>query len=105
MPYATKTKLYHYVVRDKQLFVSEGVVKKYGSKLIVRFDDNGHWVMCPDEYDIGIIEHGTSLWLENRDDRIAKDLFLMYCREHLRELQKQIDSEIKFIEYLQKDEL
>lgn len=84
--------LYRYTLKGNKFNVREGVVNYTGFRFLVNFRDGGAMVRCPRAEDIGKVRAvGCSLWLTERDDTLAKKLFIQYESKKIAELQKQID--------------
>lgn len=91
--YADGQVLYKYYIEENQLKVIDGVLETRRNKKWVAFgyDD------IPDEPFPGyrnierVWKGGEILWLDKRDDELAKKLFTTYHVEVIKDLQKQID--------------
>lgn len=95
------TVLYRYTIKNKTLFIREGVVDSYGLRTCVNFRDGSTAVRCPRAEDIGVIRTvGHSLWLEERDDKLAVSKFIAYEEQKVAELQKSLEYKLETIEYL-----
>ena len=85
------TVLYRYTVKNKKLYIHEGVVDNYGLRTCVNFRDGCTSVRCPRAEDIGVIRTvGHSLWLEKRDDELARHKFIAYEEQKIAELEKRL---------------
>lgn len=104
MCYTTMETLYKYTVRNGQLFINEGNVIIDNGREYVYFEDTHSRVRCPMVTELGIVQtSGPSLWLTNRDDNLAKRLFIEFEEYKLTELRKQIMIKTALIEMLKKD--
>ena len=97
-------KLYWYTAKDSKFIVHEGEIIELRNRLFVYFEDNHSRRRVPKNDEFGIIQNGTNIWLAERDDKLAKSIFLKLHEECLSKLQKQIDNKIKFIELLKESE-
>lgn len=90
---AVGDKLYKYYIENSQIKVVEGIIDERKGKKYVIFDTE----TMPDEGFPGyrnierVWKGGEILWLTDRDDEFAKQLFTKYHVEVIKELQKQID--------------
>lgn len=88
-------KLYQYTIRNKKFVVHEGTVTdkmscNYTYRRIV-FNDGKVSEVCPKEEKIGkLIPAGPSIWLKERNDDLAKDMFIRYEKECLSKLLSQV---------------
>lgn len=95
------TKLYRYTVRNGKFFIHEGVVNDNGIRMVVNFADGSFRQRCPRVEDIGIIRNtGPSLWLTDRDDELARQIFLDFEEAKLKQLYKQVETKIDIIKML-----
>ena len=98
-------KLYGYTVRNGKFFIHEGTVNDNGIRKIVNFTDGTFRQRCPRPEDIGVIRsEGPSLWLIDRDDKLAKQMFLKYEEHKLEQLQRQVETKINIIRMLREDD-
>lgn len=94
------TKLYHYTIRNGKFTVKEGIVRESNKKWsypYVEFDYGRQ--VAPRMYKIGELRTGgPSLWLLERDDELAKKMFLEYEEECLRKLEEDVEKRRRLIE-------
>ncbi|MBQ1189663.1 MAG: hypothetical protein IIX57_04545 [Lachnospiraceae bacterium] len=98
------TTLYRYTVRGCKFHVSKGVVNICsGRKRVVLSDgDLRHRsVRCPRPEDLGVVRNnGFVVWLDDRDDELAKQIFIDFENHKINQLQKMIDSKREIVEML-----
>ena len=95
------TVLYRYTIKNKTLYIREGVVDSYGLRTCVNFRDGSTAVRCPRAEDIGVIRTvGHSLWLKERDDRLAVRKFISFEEQKVAELEKRVKYKRETIECL-----
>lgn len=97
--------LYLYTARNGKFNIHEGVVtenkRRYYSRMMVAFTTKTTLEFLPKESEIGhIISGGPRLWMTERDDALAKKLFLEYEEEKLAELEKKIAKKKELIRVL-----
>ena len=93
-------KIYWYTAKNCKFIVHEGEIIERHNQLLIYFKDDYSRVLMPKDDDFGKIISGTSLWLTERNDELARKMFIEYQEQCLSKLQKQIDDKIKFIELL-----
>ena len=79
-----ENKIYSYVMKHGKFFVTEMITKR----------KNGVGKE-------GVIQHGTSLCLSEKNDELAKQIFIKHKKERILELQKMIENyerDIKILE-------
>lgn len=82
--------VYKYTVRNGKMFIHEGEVGTDGLRKLVYFDD-GRVGRYPKMNEFGVIRsNGPSLYLNKRDDELAKRLFIEFEEASLAALQKQV---------------
>lgn len=99
------TTLYRYSIRYNRFSVCKGVVNEVAGrrKVVFAADDVGKAksVRCPREEDIGIIRNvGPSLWLYERDDELAKQIFIDHEMYQINGLTSLIERKKKTVEML-----
>jgi hypothetical protein len=95
------TTLYRYTVKDCKLVVREGIVNHYGLRTCVNFKDGSAPVRCPRPEDIGVMRTvGHSIWLTERDDDRARQMYIDFEEGRIAELQGLIDRKRKVVEGL-----
>ena len=94
--------IYNYVLRNGKLHIHEVKVIETGYKRKAGyFKDTNTTRSCPKVDDIGVIlSSGASLWLLDRDDELAKRLFIEFEENGIARLQEQIDKKSKLVEML-----
>lgn len=98
--------VYMYTLRNEKFFIHEGTIIKQGIHICVYFKDEKRTVGLPRENKFGIIRtSGSGLWLVDRDDELAKRIFIEYEENRLAELQEQISRKTKLIEVLKSEGL
>lgn len=94
MSFEVGTKLYRYTIKNNKFHIHEGIVNQCVNRKVVVFPSGGFnhsSVRCPRETDIGAIRHiGLTLWLDKRDDELAKKIFVDYEEQQIRKLEKQL---------------
>ena len=75
-------KYYWYTVRGGKLDVSTGVVMTFYDQQLVMFDSSNR-ASIPREDIIGVVQDGFSLWLTERNDVLARDLFMNYAKAEI----------------------
>lgn len=96
-------KIYMYTMMNGKFFVHEGEVIqcRYNSRAKrVRFNDESSDKRYPNEIDIGIVCGGRSLWLEDRDDELAKRLFIEHEETCIAEFEELIRRKLANIKML-----
>lgn len=98
-------KIYWYTMKNAQFFVHEGEValRPYSRAKCVHFNDGASHGLYPKETDIGVVLRGTSLWLENRDDELAKRIFIEHNEKCIAELEEQIRRKHENIKILKEE--
>lgn len=100
------TVLYRYTIKDNIFRVREGVVDSRDHRLYVNFRDGGQGVMCPRSGDIGKIQTTLgNLWLDKRDDAMAKKLFIKYEFRRITELRELIKRKEDMIAMLKEGDI
>jgi hypothetical protein len=100
--------LYLYTARNGRFNVWEGVVVenkyRYWTKPVVKFAKRAQTEKCPNENEIGHIQSGgPRLWLTERDDALAKKLFLDYELGKLAELKRAMTKKEELIKVLREE--
>ena len=96
--------VYKYTLRNGEIFVHEGMVIEQGSHKNVYFKTKGLTERYPKKTEFGIVHSsGPSLWLSDRDDELAKCIFVEYEERCLTDLQKQIERKLQLIKALKGD--
>lgn len=105
MNFKVGDRLYLYTARNCKFHIWEGEVferkGRYYGRLAVKFKNRTQMEMCPKETAIGhILGGGPRLWLTERDDALARKLFLEYEEGKLFELEKQVAKKRELIKVL-----
>lgn len=94
--------VYKYTLRKGKMFIHEGTVIEglFNVKCVV-FKDQSATDRLPCDDDFGKVDtKGTSLWLAERDDELARHLFVAYEEHSIAKLQEMINKKTKLIEDL-----
>ena len=98
------TVLYRYNIKNNKLYIHEGVVDNYGLRTCVNFRDERNSVRAPREEDIGVIRTvGHSLWLRERDDKLAIRKFISFEEQKLAEMEERVKTKREVIAMLQSE--
>ncbi len=96
--------LWMYTARNGKFSVHEGVVtenkRRYWTRSIVTFKTRSTFDFLPKDDEIGHIVSGPKLWLTERDDALAKRLFLEYEEEKLEGLKRTMAKKEELIRVL-----
>lgn len=102
------TVLYLYTIRSGEFRVHKGkVIKgKYGNKYAVyhkvHFETRAAKEFCPKVNEIGVIQTGgPRLWLTERDDKKAAEMFIEFEKNKLAELEAKVDKKKALIKTLE----
>jgi hypothetical protein len=94
MSFEVGTHLYRYSVKHNKLHLHAGVVNQCINRKVVVFPDGGFRhsaVHCPREEDIGVVRNvGFHLWLTERDDELAKQIFIEYEERQINRMNRLI---------------
>lgn len=95
-------KLYHYSIRNGKFAVKEGVVRESATHWSYPYVDfQGERRLAPRKDKIGkLCQGGPSLWLFERDDELAKKMFIEYEEKCIEKLQQDIDKRRELIEII-----
>ena len=95
--------VYKYTIRKGKMFIHEGKVGTNGLHKLVYFDD-GRVGRYPKMNEFGVIRsNGPSLYLNKRDDELAKKLFIEFEEASLAALQKQVTIKTELIRNLKEN--
>ena len=98
------TVLYRYNIKNKKLYIHEGIVDNYGLRTCVNFRDGRNSVRTPREEDLGVIRTvGHSLWLQERDDELAIRKFISFEEDKIAELEKRVKAKRELVATLQSE--
>lgn len=93
--------VYKYTLRNGKLFIHEGEIIERGIRKCVYFKDEKTTVRLPKENEFGICHsNGPSLWLADRDDELARRIFIEYEERGIAELQGMINRRTALINIL-----
>ena len=98
------TTLYYYTIRKGDFTVHKGAVvtDRRGWYRKVAFETRSDKLVCPDIYEIGVIQTGgPSIWMFERDDDKAKKMFLEYELGKLALLEDQLAKKKALIKTLE----
>lgn len=96
-----RTILYRYTVKDGKLIVREGIVSNYGLRTCVHFVDGSAAVRTPRPEDIGVMKRvGHSIWLMERDDEKARQMFIEFEERRIVELEETLRKKREVVEQL-----
>lgn len=98
------SKIYYYTLdRNAKIHVHECEVKLHGKHMVVQIDDYRCKILKA--IDFGIVQSSKSVkvWLTERNDELAKNLFLEYEEQSLAELQEQIKKKSEKIRKLKEE--
>lgn len=100
------TTLYRYTISGGKLFVHEGVVTWDGWRGLVKFKDHSSTYKCPKVEDLGELQKGgRSLWLGERNDDLAKMIFIDNELNKISELEDQIERKWELVRTLRNTEM
>lgn len=98
--------VYKYTIRNGKFFCHEGKVIGDGRCKYAHFRSIGMKLRCPKETEFGVVlTSGPSVWLTERDDRRAKELFVEFELQKISELYQQINTKFEILEMLQEEGL
>ena len=104
MSYVINEHVFKYTVRNGKLFAHEGDIVMNGGHKYVDFKHECSRTRCPKTDEFGIVHtNGPSLWLTERDDKLAASLFIEFEEQKLAELQRQIVIKTELINALKGD--
>lgn len=91
-----------YCFRDNKLTIHEGTIAKtpYGGKMF-SFTKNGSMMQTNFKITFGVITNGTTLYLSERDDELAKELFLEHLENRVAKLQNDLNKSLESIKLIQ----
>ena len=96
--------LYRYTIRHGRFIRNEGTVAICNGRKTVLFRDGVTNVRCPRDMDIGVIRHvGPSLWMTEKNDELAKEIYLEFEERRLSELRRQLETKEAIVELLKGD--
>lgn len=98
------TVLYRYTIRNKKLHINEGVVANYGLRTCVNFRDDRNSVRAPRMEELGVIRTvGHSLWMKDRDDKLAIRKFISFEEKKLAEMEQRAKAKRELVAMLQRE--
>lgn len=85
--------LYQYALLNGNFVIREGIVNVCGERRVVNFSNGGSAVRCPEAEDIGQLRRSSVpvLWLTERDDELARQMFIGFENRKIVKLLKQIE--------------
>lgn len=98
------TTLYYYTIRKGDFAVHKGMVlaDRRGWYRKVAFETRSDKVVCPETYEIGVIQTGgPSIWLFERDDHKAAMMFHEYELGKLAKLEADVEKKKALIKTLE----
>lgn len=95
-------KLYKYNLKCGKLFVHEGevIISKTYKRMGIYFNDTRTMERVPKELGVVLTGKISSLWLNERDDELAKRIFIEYEERKIAEIKELLDKRIKSLESL-----
>ena len=104
MEYVTNENVFKYTVKNGKLFVHEGNIIMSNGRKYVYFKHDSSRKMYPRENVFGkVCSSGQSLWLTERNDKLAASIFIEYEEQKLDELRRQINIKTELINTLKED--
>ena len=101
MDIKVNTILYRYTTKDGKLIVREGIVSNYGLRTCVHFVDGSPAVRAPRSEDIGTMKPiGHSIWLTERNDDKARNMFIEYENRRIAELEETLRKKREVVDML-----
>lgn len=95
------SKVYYYTLdRNAKIHVHECEVQLHGKHMVVLIDEYRAKLLKAIDFDIVQANRSVRVWLRERNDELAKKLFLEYEEESLAELQEQIKKKSEKIKTL-----
>ena len=89
-----------YTAKHNKFLIYEGEIIEEHNKKYVDFKDGRHSRHSLWRVKFGEIQNGVSLWLPERNDELAKSMFIEYGEQFISKLQKQIDARLKLIKMM-----
>lgn len=100
--------VYRYRVTEGKLKVDKGKVQelvKHRHDYLYRITfDDGHYDIMPAKGEFGKVHVGVKLWLSERNEKLARNLFIAHEEKRISKLQKDIENINKLIETLWESE-
>lgn len=93
-----------YLIVDGKLVVREGIVEEHAGRCkMVNFGPDIEAEKIPRYKDLGRVwKGGETLWLAERNDELAKELFIDYWEDRISELKQEIDEANAVIKLIKK---
>ena len=89
-----------YTAKHNKFIIYEcEVIEEHGRKY-ADFKDGHHSKHSLERAKFGEIQNGVSLWLPERNDELAKSMFIEYGEQFISKLQKQIDDRLELIKLM-----
>lgn len=96
--------LYRYTLRNGKLYIHECVIVEECHRRFVYIKDVNYKGRCPKEDELGVINaKGPTLWLDKRDDEVAKDMFVRYEMECIADLEDQLNKKQALLKMLMEE--
>lgn len=107
MTFEVGTHLYRYTIRHNKFYIHEGIVNQCVNRKVVVFPNGGFnhgSVRCPRPEDIGSIHsNGYLVWLTERNDELAKRIFIEYEEGQINRMEKLLAEKKEVIKMLKED--
>lgn len=97
--------VYKYTLKNGKFFVHEGIIVKGRIRDFAEFKDIDRSARLPEEDGFGVVCNGSTLWLAERDDELAKRIFTEWLENGIVELQEAISKKLNLIDLLKETEL
>ena len=95
------SRIYYYTLdRNAKIHVHECEVKLHGKHMVVLVDEYRTKLLKTIDFDIVQANKSVRVWLKERNDELAKNLFIEYEEQSLAELQEQIKRKSEKIKIL-----
>lgn len=83
---------YKYTMKNNKLYIHECPVICFRGRIVVQHEGTGCPYSIPDDDEIGVVlKDGISLWLTERNDELAKYIFIEHLQKRVISLQDQIN--------------
>ena len=95
-------RVYRYIANGICFKVNEGSIRKLCSREYIVDGTDGEWYgRLPYKYKAGTVTLGMTIWMTERDDELAKNIFIEHERKTLLKLEKAIKNTKKRIDFLE----
>ena len=96
--------VYKYTLKNEKIFVHEGIIVEGRVRNFVHFEDRNLAARLPKENEFGIVQvSGPSLWLTEKNDELAKRIFIEYLENGILELEEKINRRSKLVNLLKEE--